>query len=69
MVLPVYPLMILFAQLGSFSSYHFCDTEIPMLMLLQHRNIGKIITLFIISAVAGVIPMHTLASNLILEDD
>ena len=36
-------------------------------MLLQYRNIGKIITLYMVSAVEGLMFIRTLASNLILE--
>ena len=39
-----------------------------MLTLLQYKNIGEIITLYMVSAVVGLIFIRTLASNLILED-
>ena len=51
-----------------FSSLDLCESEILMLMLLQYEDIGKIITLYMVSAVEGLIFRHTLASNLILED-
>ena len=68
LILPLWPLMIFVARFWSFSSLDLCESEIPMLMLLQYRNKGRIIILYMVSAVVGLIFMRTLASNLILED-
>ena len=39
-----------------------------MVLLLQYKNIGGIIILYIVLAVVGLIFMCTLASSLILQD-
>ena len=54
--------------MARFSSLDLCESEIPMLILQQYKNIGRIITFYIVSAVLGLIFMRTLASNLILQE-